>query len=303
VKVRLETPSTRAEFQQWASIMERVEGDVYDVDELAHVIQDDDESAWILASRGGEALGCGVGRPASIAGSLYAMARVLPEQRRQGVGTTLYEALSEHAAARGLSSLWGRIQEGDTASLRFAENRGFREVSREHEVVLDVAEADVAADPPAGVELVSLTDRPDLVRPVYETDVEVGPDVPSHEEAHEPMTFDRWHSTYLQGPGAMPDACIVALVGNEVVGYTGLRRRGSASPTAENLLTAVRRPWRRRGIATALKREQIARARKAGVEQIYTTNDETNVGMRGVNERLGYRPAPTRILVSGPLAT
>ena len=50
--------------------------------------------------------------------------------------------------------------------------------------------------------------------------------------------------------------------------------------------------------------EQIARARKAGVEQIYTTNDETNVGMRGVNERLGYRPAPTRILaVSGPLAT
>jgi len=24
--------------------------------------------------------------------------------------------------------------------------------------------------------------------------------------------------------------------------------------------------------------------------------------MRGVNESLGYRPAPTRILVSGPLA-
>ena len=44
------------------------------------------------------------------------------------------------------------------------------------------------------------------------------------------------------------------------------------------------------------------RAREAGIEQIYTTNDETNVGMRGVNARLGYRPAPTRILVSGPLA-
>ena len=100
----------------------------------------------------------------------------------------------------------------------------------------------------------------------------------------------------------MPAACIVALVEGEVVGYTGLRRRGSTSPTAENLLTAVRRPWRRRGIATALKREQIAQAREAGIEQIYTTNDETNVGMRGVNELLGYRPAPTRILVSGTLA-
>jgi mycothiol synthase len=82
----------------------------------------------------------------------------------------------------------------------------------------------------------------------------------------------------------------------------GRRRRGSVSPAADNLLTAVRRPWRRRGIATALKREQIARAREAGIEQIYTTNDELNVGMRGVNARLGYRPAPTRILVSGPLA-
>ena len=301
--VRLETPSTQAQFEQWAAIMERVEGDVYDVDELAHVIEDDAGSAWLLASRGDEALGCGVGRPSSIGGSLYAMARVLPEERRQGVGTTLYEALSKHAAGLGLTSLWGRIREGDTESRRFAERRGFREVSREYEVVLDVAEADTSGDPPPGIELVSLAERPDLERAVHDVDVEVGPDVPSHEEAHEPGTFERWRATYLEGPGAVPDACVVAIADGEVVGYTGLRRRGSVSPVAENLLTAVRRPWRRRGIALALKREQIRRAGEAGVEQIYTTNDESNTGMRGVNARLGYRPAPTRILVSEPLAT
>jgi mycothiol synthase len=302
MEIRLETPSAKRQFEQWAAIMERVEGDVYDVDELRYVIQDDADSAWLLASRGDEAVGCGVGRPSSLAGSLYAMARVLPEERRQGVGATLYEALSEHAARLGLTSLWGRIAEGDAASLRFAENRGFREVAREHEVVLDVAEAELAGDAPEGVELVSVAERPDLVQALFDIDVEVGPDVPSHEESHEPMTFERWHATYLEGPGAMPAACIAAIAEGEVVGYTGLRRRGSASPTAENLLTAVRGSWRRRGIATALKREQIARAREAGIEQIYTTNDETNVGMRGVNARLGYRPAPTRILVSGPLA-
>ena len=302
MEIRLETPVTRLQFEQWAAIMERVEGDVYDVDELTHVIQDDEDSAWLLASLGNEAVGCGVGRPSSIAGSLYAMARVLPEHRRQGVGTRLYEALSEHAARRGLASLWGRIAEDDAASLGFASNRGFREVARELEVVLDVAEADTSGEPPAGIDLVSLAERPDLERALYDVDTEVAPDVPSHEEDHDPMTFERWHATYLEGPGAVPAACIVALAEGEIVGYTGLRRRGSVSPTAENLLTAVRRPWRRRGIATALKREQIVQAREAGIEQIYTTNDETNVGMRGVNARLGYRPAPTRILVSGPLA-
>lgn len=302
MEIRLETPVARRQFEDWAVILERIEGDVYDVDELAHMIQGDEDSAWFLASLGDEAVACGVGRPSSIAGSLYAMARVLPEHRGRGVGTRLYEVLSEHAARLGLASLWGRIEEGDAASLRFAENRGFREVAREYEVVLDVAEADLAGDLPEGVELLSLAERPDLERAVFDVDVEVGPDVPSHEEGHEPMTFERWHATYLEGPGAVPAACIVALAEDEIVGYTGLRRRGSVSPTAENLLTAVRRPWRRRGIATALKREQIARAREAGIEHIYTTNDETNVGMRGVNARLGYRPAPTRILVSGPLA-
>ena len=77
--------------------MERVEGDVYDVDELAHVIAGrrgerlDPRFAWRGSAR--------LRRrpPSSIAGSLYAMARVLPEQRGQGVGTMLYEALSEHA--------------------------------------------------------------------------------------------------------------------------------------------------------------------------------------------------------------
>ena len=116
------------------------------------------------------------------------------------------------------------------------------------------------------------------------------------------MSFERWRAIYLEGPGAVPSACVVALADGEVVGYAGLRRHGSSSPDAGNLLTAVRRPWRRQGIATALKREQIARARDSGIEQIYTTNDETNAGMRGVNARLGYRPAPTQIVVTGPPA-
>ena len=232
------------------------------------------------------------------------MVRVLAEHRRQGFGTQIYEALSQHARKLGRESLWGRVREDDAASRDFVRNRGFREAGREYEVVLDTTPAEASPEPPAGIELVSLAERPDLKRAVYEVDCEVGGDVPRPEgDDFEGQPFGRWREQYLEGPGAVPDAMIAALAGDTVVGYTGLRRRGAASPVAENMLTAVRRDWRRRGIATALKREQVARARAAGIEQIFTTNDETNAGMRGVNARLGYRPAPTHIVVSGPLAT
>jgi mycothiol synthase len=304
VELRFETPSTARQYEQWANVMERVTGDVYGLDEIEHFIASDTESAWLLALSGAAAVGCGVGRPSSIQSSLYAMARVLPEQRGQGFGTRIYEGLSEHARGLGRESMWGRVREDDAGSRAFVRNRGFREAGREYEVVLDTALADTPAEPPDGIELVSLAERPDLEPAVHEVDCEVAADVPRPEgDDFEPQPFARWREQYLEGPGAVPEAMIAALAGDEVVGYTGLRRRGAAAPTAENQLTAVRRPWRRRGIATALKREQVARARAAWIEQIFTTNDETNAGMRGVNARLGYRPAPTYIVVSGPLAT
>jgi GNAT superfamily N-acetyltransferase len=304
VELRFETPSTTRQYEQWASVMERITGDVFGLDEIEHFITSDTESAWLLAVDGDEALGCGVGRPSSVHSSLFAMARVVPERRRQGLGTSIYEALSAHARKLGRESLWGRVREDDTASREFVRNRGFEEAGREYEVVLDTALADTSGEPPEGIELVSLAERPELEAAVYELDCDVGADVPRPEgDDFEAQPFARWREQYLEGPGAMPDAIIAALAGDELVGYTGLRRRGAVSPIAENMLTAVRPDWRRRGIATALKREQIARSRAAGIERIFTTNDETNAGMRGVNARLGYQPTPAHIVVKGPLAT
>jgi mycothiol synthase len=299
--VRLERPASTPQYEKWAAILERVTGDVFGVDELAHTFTTDRESAWILAYDGSAAAGIGVGRPSSIAGSLYAMARVLPEHRGRGIGSALYVALSAHARGSRRTSLWGRIREDDSQSRRFAEHRGFREVGREFEVALDVEQANLSAEPPPGVEIVSLAERPNLARAVHAVDTEVAPDVPRHEGGYEPTSFQHWQEQYLEGPGAVPEALMIALAEGRVVGYTGLRRRGAGSPIAENQLTAVRRPWRRRGIAAALKRVQVERGRAAGIKRILTTNDETNLAMRGVNARLGYRPEPVEILVGGPL--
>src|SRR6476659_913195 len=107
--MRLERPSTARDYEQWARILEQVSGDVVDVDEIVHFVETDAEGAWLLATVGDEAAGCGVGRPSSIQSSLYAMVRVLPERRGQGIGSRIYEALSNHARRLGRDSMWGRI--------------------------------------------------------------------------------------------------------------------------------------------------------------------------------------------------
>lgn len=298
--IHIEHPTRDEQIEAWAEIMWRVDDLRMDVDEFRHSFEQDTESLWALAYLDGDPAGTGVGRPSSLTGANYAAARVLPELRGRGVGGALLAAIAEHARARGAGELWGRIRADDEATLAFAGRRGFSEVGRERDVMLDLSKVPPAApDTPAGITLVTFAERPDLIRAVFAVDTEVSVDVPSH-GTNKPMTFEDWSRENLEGPGAFPAGCVIALERGQVVGYTALRRYGAGSPEAENRLTAVRRPWRRRGIATALKRAQIEAARTAGIETISTTNDELNVGMRGVNERLGYEPEPERVVVSGP---
>jgi GNAT superfamily N-acetyltransferase len=298
--IHIEAPEQDEQIEAWAEILWRVDQLPFDVEELRHNFERDKKSIWALAYLDGEPVGTGVGRTSSIPAANYAAVRVLPESRRHGVGSALLDAVAEHARDARRSELWGRIRADDAASLGFAEKRGFREVGRERDVMLDLSKVDPAPpEPPPGITLVSFAERPDLMQAVFVVDGEVSADIPSH-DTHEPVAYDDWARENLEGPGAVLAACFIALEGDEVVGYTALRRYGAGSPEAENRLTAVRRPWRRRGIATALKVAQIEAARKAGIEKISTTNDETNIGMRGVNERLGYEPEPERVVVSGP---
>ncbi len=298
--IHIEHPESTEQIEAWAEIMLRVDDLRMDVDEFRHSFEQDTESLWALAYLDGAPAGTGVGRPSSLAGADYAAARVLPELRGRGVGSALLAAIAEHARARGATELWGRIRADDEATLAFAEHRGFREVGRERDVLLDLSKVPPAApDPPAGITLVTFAERPDLIPAVFAVDTEVSVDVPSH-GTNEPMTYEDWSRENLEGPGAFPEACVIALDGRRgrrLHGAATVRRRLAGG---RERLTAVRRPWRRRGIATALKRAQIEAARTAGIETISTTNDELNVGMRGVNERLGYEPEPERVVVSGP---
>jgi GNAT superfamily N-acetyltransferase len=85
-----------------------------------------------------------------------------------------------------------------------------------------------------------------------------------------------------------------------VVGYSNLMLVANSPGLAWNGMTAVRRAWRGRGIAGALKRASIAWAAANGLEAIETANDIDNAPMRAVNRSLGYRPMPDEVYFQGP---
>jgi mycothiol synthase len=74
---------------------------------------------------------------------------------------------------------------------------------------------------------------------------------------------------------------------------------------AEDGLTVVRREWRRRGLAMALKQRELAWARGAGFAEVVTWTQSGNESMRAVNERLGYEYRDVAITMAAtlPLAT
>jgi GNAT superfamily N-acetyltransferase len=269
------------------------------VDELEHTLSRELGSLFLLGYSGEDVAASGVGKVSSLAGCLFAMVRVLPEFRRRGIGNAVYAALSDHARSVGRGELLGRIRADDAGSLSAVGTRGFREIGREFPVVLDLGRTRERVAAPEGIEITSLARRPDLARAAWEVEDEAAPDIPT-EGGVEAYSYERWRSAVLESPTALPEAAVIALAGEEIVGSAVLAALTDGA--AEHGLTAVRRAWRGRGIATALKSAQIEWARGAGYTELHTSNDEANLAMRGINKRLGYEPASPFVMVRGPLA-
>ena len=294
--------ASRADFEDAAAINNLVSPHMpVTAEQIEHALRSDSARRLFLAHNGATAAGSGYASPSAMGPqALYAMVRVVPELRSRGIGRALYEALSGHGRVLGREWLWGRVRDDDADSLGIVLALGFSEMGRQPIVAVDPRQAGPPGELPEGVEIVSLAERPELARAVWEVEREAVQDVP----APEPLSlesFEQWVA-HNQGPAALPAGSFVALFAGEVVGHSGLAAMPARPHAAENLFTGVRRAWRGRGIATALKETQIAWARNQGYEWIQTENDEPNASMRGINARSGYKPVAGSILVRGPLS-
>jgi GNAT superfamily N-acetyltransferase len=251
--------------------------------------QDSPERLLLLAAEDGVVVGSGIADRSDTADAGFVAPRVLPGHRRRGVGSALLRALAEHCSGLGVSRVGSSVD--DEGSLAFAERHGFVEVDREVEQVRTVGDEPAPEGLPAGVEVVEASERPDLWPACYDT---FGKEVLADFALYSPLEIsaEQWNTTWYGDP------MFLAVHGDEVVGCAGLNRDADRPERAENALTAVRRTWRGRGVASHLKRRTLHWAALNGIGEVYTWTQVGNESMRRLNEHLGYVTTRSSITVS-----
>ena len=254
--------------------------------------QDSSSRLLLLAVMDGTVVGSGMADQSDTAGGGFAAPRVRPEYRRMGVGSALLRALAEHCTRIGLPVL--RASVDGEGGLAFADRFGFVEVDREIEQVRAVGDEQPPSALPTGVDVVTLSQYPDLWAACFET---LGKEVLADFAVYTPLEIsaEQWSTSWGGDP------MFLALYESDVIGCAGLNRDTDRPERGENALTAVRRDWRGRGIASHLKRRTLQWAADNGLVELYTWTQAGNLPMLRLNERLGYVTSQTSITVSRPL--
>jgi GNAT superfamily N-acetyltransferase len=244
---------------------------------------------FYVAELDGEVVGSGLISLSDLGDRFSVKVRVLPQARRRGVGTALLRQLITHATGDKVGT---HLEEEE--SRPFAERFGFRETDRQVEQVKHLGDEPDPPPLPDGIEVVTVAERPSLLREAYPLACEGYSDMALERPAQ--ISLETW----LREEATLPEGSFVALAGGEIVGWSGLVQHDNDG-VAEDGLTVTRRDWRHRGLATTLKRMELAWAAEHGFREVVTWTQQGNEGMRSINELLGYEYRDVSITMVAPL--
>jgi len=122
----------------------------------------------------------------------------------------------------------------------------------------------------------------------------------------EPLAPDVWNRDFVGDPFFRADLSFVALDGEEVAGYSVdyvAESDWEATGVREGWIgqLGVRRPWRKRGLATALLVRSMEAFRAAGLDAAALDVDTENpTGALGVYDRVGFRAIRRSVRLQRP---
>ena len=218
---------------------------------------------------------------------------VRPDGRKRGIGAALYDLAERHARAVGVKRLTVEVDD-DPYGLRFVEARGFERVSAEIVSSLDPKLADLGEldvllgeTSAAGFELTTLQAmagrRHDLAG-FYEA----AGAWPPGGEVNRITADDLWRYIFERPELTWDGSFVVLDEQGRLVSLASLVV-DPAHGRAENDWTATLPELRGRRLALLVKLASIRWAREAGIREIVTANEDDNVPMLTLNQRLGYR--------------
>lgn len=250
----------------------------------------EDQLRFWRAEHDGELIGWAFGGlDAFASGTTTASASIVvhPAHRRAGVGSALWDTVSEHLDRIGARRIVA-YSRSDDDSTAFVGGQGFTLESTDTTSALDPRTLPEPPRPPAGIEVVPMTEYADEPTPVYEADRESAQDEPGPSD-FSGVTYESWRRLIWETPDCDHELSVAAVADGVVVGISFLysdRENGRAM----NAGTGVVRAFRGRGLGLLMKQHSLARAAAAGITKVITQNDETNAPMLAINAELGYEP-------------
>jgi GNAT superfamily N-acetyltransferase len=219
---------------------------------------------------------------------------VLPERRRQGIGTALLDAVLTRARELDVQMLHGH--HATPAGRAFAARAGFSDGQRVVNSVLDLRATELPpASPPAGWQLVTWLRRvPDEHLPAFVRARASMDDAPMPDGMDFPSTTAdtvRASEESLARRDREMRVTVAVRADGEIGAFTELRvSRGSRAGFTDDTGTVAEH--RGQGLARAVKLSSLGLLRRdhPEIEVVTTSNAEENAAMRGLNESIGFRP-------------
>ena len=290
---------------EWPVTVEDLERD------FAHLVNCDPYQDMIFAQVDGEMVGYGQTSwyQETDGTRLYNhWGNVAPEWRRRGIGSAILTWLEDRQRAIAVTHPEDgpRFHQGDSddrahATIALLRRFDYAVVRRWYEMVRPLAEEISDAPLPDGLEVRPVT--PDQYRQIWDADVEAFRDHWGFAEPKE-EDYQRW----LVDPVVMmPELWQIAWDGDQIAGQVrGFinhnENAGQGRLRGYCEFISVRRPWRRRGLATALIMRTLSILKEQGMTEASLGVDTENPsGALHLYESCGFRPARSGAVYRKPL--
>ena len=233
---------------------------------------------------------------------------------KRGVGDLLLDQLMNDLREAQAVTASCRQFASETELVKLLESREFAVTSRLLDLRLEVAGADVSSLPALvqrlaneGISISTLAEErvrdPRCVEKLYELEMTLRQDDPASSHIKPPAYNAREALMWLEMPYVIPDAYFIAKRGEEYIGVSDVSLFEAMPGGLTQGFTGVRRRYRRRGLATALKSHEILYARTNGYSIIQTFNRRQQTAIRDLNEKLGFKFAFETVMLETCLRT